>query len=85
MKERRQFPRQALQKAARVLFNENQPVLDCIVFDVSSRGAGIQLAPNQHAPELFELTFDNFRSRRQCRLVWQHNDKIGVCFLAPHT
>jgi hypothetical protein len=82
MKERRQFPRQKVLKGARVLFDAGKPVLNCIVLDLSNHGAGIQLAPdlNIYAPMLFELTFDNFRSTRQCRLAWQHNDKLGVCF-----
>ena len=81
MKERRRFPRLAVHRGARVLFNREQPPLDCIVFDLTSHGAGVQLALNTSAPKWFELSFDNFRSRRNCRLAWQNNDKLGACFL----
>ena len=81
MQERRQYPRCMVHKGARVLFHEDKPALDCIVFDLSNHGACIELSLNLYAPAWFELTFDNFRSRRQCRLAWQRNNKLGVCFL----
>jgi hypothetical protein len=80
MEEKRRLPRHAVHKGARILFNQDKPPLDCIVFDLTSNGADLQLALNLHAPKWFELSFDNFRSRRHCRLAWQHNDKLGVCF-----
>jgi len=54
MIERRQFLRLAIRKSAKVLFNENKFPLDCIVFDLSNHGAGIQIALNLYAPKWFE-------------------------------
>jgi PilZ domain len=81
MEERRQFPRYTVQKRARLLFSRDKPLLECTVFDLTSHGAGLQVALNLYAPKWFELSFDNFRSGRQCRLVWQQNDRLGVSFL----
>jgi len=80
MEQRRQSRRFFVHKRVRILFNEGKPPLDCLVFDLTNRGVGLQLPLNIYAPKWFELTFDNFRSRRQCRLAWQHNDKLGVWF-----
>jgi len=80
MIEKRQFPRLAVLKSAKVLFHEDRPPLDCIVFDLSNHGAGIQVALKLYAPKWFVLSFDNFRSQRNCQLVWQRNDKLGVSF-----
>ena len=81
MEERRLFPRQGVEKRARVLFHENKPPLDCILFDLTNQGAGLQLALNLTAPKWFELSFDNFRSSRYCCLAWQNGEKLGVYFL----
>lgn len=81
MNDRRRLPRLAVNKRARVLFNQEQPPLECIVFDLNNRGAGLQLALNVSAPKWFELSFDNFRSRRNCCLAWQNKDKLGARFL----
>jgi PilZ domain len=83
MKERRRFLRYAIQKRAKVHFSRDRPPLECTVFDLTSHGAGLQLALNLYAPKWFELSFDNFRSARQCQLVWQQNDRLGVSFSAP--
>lgn len=80
MEERRRFPRQAVHKKVKAFFDRDKPPLDCIVVDLTNHGASIQLALNLCVPKWFELSFDNFRSRRHCRLVWQHNDKLGVSF-----
>jgi PilZ domain len=79
MHERRRFPRHAVHKRARVLF-EHEPPLDCVVFDLTSHGAGLCLTVPVSAPKCFELSFDGFRSRRFCRLAWQRDDRLGACF-----
>ena len=81
MQERRRFPRQAVHKRAKVLLNRDKTPLDCIVFDLTNHGAGIQLPFNMSVPMSFELSFDNFRSTRDCRVAWQNRDKLGACFL----
>ena len=81
MNERRQYRRQMVNKNALVLFQEGGPALDCIVLDLTNHGASIQLPLHLYATKWFELSFDNFRSKRQCRLAWQRDDKLGVCFL----
>ena len=80
MQQRREVQRNAVQKRARVLFNQDMPPLDCIVLDLTNHGAGLQLALDLHAPQWFELSFDNFRSRRHCRVMWQRSGKVGVLF-----
>jgi hypothetical protein len=80
MEERRQFRRHRVHRRAKVLFHEDKPPLECIVFDLTNHGAGLKLALNLYAPKWFELSFDEFRSTRHCSLAWQNNDHLGVTF-----
>ncbi len=80
MKERRRTTRNAVNKRARIVFDRCTPPIDCVVHDLTSEGACIYFAVNFYAPKWFELSFDNFRSRRTCRLAWQHENKLGVAF-----
>ena len=80
MKERRRFPRSPVHKRAKVLFDRDETPSDCIVFDLTSHGVGLQLAPDVRVSSLFELSFDNFRSARDCHLAWRNNERLGACF-----
>jgi hypothetical protein len=50
------------------------------VRDVTNRGAGIRMHDLAILPLNFDLSFDNFRTIRNCRLVWRAGDFIGVAF-----
>ncbi|WP_369424078.1 MULTISPECIES: PilZ domain-containing protein [Bradyrhizobium] len=52
----------------------------CLVRDLSSRGAGIQLNGLTLLPTEFSLSFDGFRTTSPCRLTWRQGDFIGVAF-----
>jgi len=38
-------------------------------------GVGLNVLPPN-----FELSFDNFRTVRKCRLIWRRGDFIGIAF-----
>ncbi len=52
----------------------------CLVRDVTNVGAGIRTQDLPLLPLHFELSFDNFRSARKCRLIWREGDYIGIAF-----
>jgi hypothetical protein len=43
-------------------------------------GTQIRLNGLSVLPPNFELSFDNFRSVRNCRLIWRRDDFIGIAF-----
>jgi len=50
------------------------------VRDVTNVGTQIRLNRLSVLPPNFELSFDNFRSVRKCRLIWRRDDFIGIAF-----
>jgi hypothetical protein len=44
-------------------------VFECCVRDVSNLGAGFRLKGLNVMPESFDLSFDNFRTIRECQLI----------------
>jgi len=80
MEERRRLLRHVVLKSARIAYNDQSPPIDCIVRDLTNDGACLRFTTTMHSPELFELSFDNFRSTRACRVAWRQTDRLGVCF-----
>ena len=52
----------------------------CTVQNITSSGACLKLANTYGVPETFELTFEQGRTRRACRVVWRTADELGVAF-----
>lgn len=79
--ERRSIPRTSIQRDVLIFFAGQVGVLSCCVRDVTNVGAGIRLNNLRIVPLDFELSFDNFRTIRNCHLVWRNDDFAGVKFL----
>ena len=80
MEERRRLPRHVVLKPAKVGFDDQCPLVDCTVRNLTSDGACLEFAIPLQTPDSFELSFDNFRSARACRVAWRQTGRIGVCF-----
>jgi PilZ domain len=80
MVERRRYPRTRVTAHARIIL-EDSSILDCTVCDLTVAGAGIVAAPTTDMSVRFDLTFDDARSLRPCRLIWRARDRFGVEFL----
>lgn len=52
----------------------------CSVRDATRSGAGIRLNGLHIIPLDFDLSFDNFRTIRKCRLIWRNGDFVGIWF-----
>ena len=78
--ERRSVARTTIAKDALLFFDEQRGVLTCRVQDVTNSGAGIELHSLDLSPLNFELSFDNFHTVRECRVIWRQGDFIGVAF-----
>jgi hypothetical protein len=80
MHEQRQAPRTRVLKAAKLLFDEPCSIVDCTVRNVSITGACLEFSTPVSLPDIFELSFDSFRSARRCQLRWRSDNKMGVSF-----
>jgi hypothetical protein len=78
--ERRSIGRTKILKEALLFFSEKTGVQSCTVHDVTNGGAGIRTQDLQIMPVDFALSFDGFRTLRMCRLIWRHDDSLGVAF-----
>jgi hypothetical protein len=78
--ERRSITRTTIAKDALLFFDPQRGVLTCRVQDVTNVGAGIELRTVNLLPLDFELSFDNFHTIRECRLIWRQGDFVGVAF-----
>ena len=64
-----------------LLFFDGQPgVRAWKVIDVTNRGAKIRTHDLALQPTIINLTFDNFRTIRRCRLIWRAGDLFGTAF-----
>jgi hypothetical protein len=69
-------------KAGKIIFNRGASVLDCVVRDMSSGGARLEVAQPVRTPGDFVLEFtvgDEVR-RYPCAITWRRKDEVGVIF-----
>ena len=78
--DRRSVARTTISKDALLFFDAQRGVLTCRVQDVTNSGAGIELHALNLLPLGFELSFDNFHTIRECRVIWRQGDFVGVAF-----
>jgi len=69
-----------MSKTAKILADQQSPLIECTVCNLTSDGARLDFPTTMPAARSFTLSFDNFRSRRSCRVVWRTIDKLGVSF-----
>jgi hypothetical protein len=78
--ERRSIGRAKIAKSALLFFVGRIGVRSCGVTDITNVGAGIRTQDLPALPLNFELSFDNFRTVRECRLIWRDGDFVGAAF-----
>src|ERR1700676_334066 len=80
MNDRRSIGRTKIVKDALLFFGQQSGVRSCAVTDVTNAGAGIRMQDLPALPLKFELSFDKFRTARNCRLIWRDRYCAGVAF-----
>ena len=76
MNEKRNSPRHRVLKAGTIEFNGG--VITCMVRNLSSAGAALDVPSPVGIPEYFTLIADG--SHLPCRVVWRKEKRIGVAF-----
>jgi hypothetical protein len=79
MVEIRTQPRLRTLKGGRISFNHGAAI-DCIVRNLTSTGACLEVASPIGIPESFELVLDSDGTSRACRVTWTSAKRIGVTF-----
>lgn len=80
MDERRATVRRRTFKGGKLTFNKGLSVLDCLVRDLSNKGARLELATTVGVPDTFELTIAPDRVKRFCKVAWRSQHHLGVRF-----
>jgi hypothetical protein len=80
VQEKRRVQRTRVLKGARIIFNRHALTVNCVVRNLTNRGACLHVAGTTGIPAAFELTFDDGRSSRGCRVIWRRADRVGVVF-----
>ena len=80
LNERRSVGKTVVSKGALLFFSAQRGVFTCEVRDATNVGTQIRLNRLSVLPPNFELSFDNFRSVRKCRLIWRRDEYIGIAF-----
>jgi hypothetical protein len=79
MQERRQSPRSRVFKSAQLVVDKSS-LLDCVVRNLTSDGARVEIPNPSHLPDSLHLTFDRGHSLRSCRIVWRGPKEAGLEF-----
>ena len=80
MSEHRSAFRFRTHRLAKIYPNSGRAV-ECIVRDLSTRGARLEVAVPEQVPEFFFLIIQGMSDRFQCHAVWKNGNMIGVEYL----
>jgi hypothetical protein len=78
--ERRRLSRSRILKGAKLVLGKTS-MLDCIVRNVTTTGARIEISSATRLPEAVGLTFDGGRTVRACQVVWRRVTSTGLKFI----
>lgn len=79
--DKRTSPRTRTFLQGKVVFNNRMSTMDCVVRNVSSTGAKIQLTGAVTLPDVFELSIPQKGETVRVRLRWRRGDEAGVSFV----
>lgn len=67
-------------KGARIIFNAGRSTIDCIVRNLSGKGARLELPSVVGVPNTFDLSITD-DGVRPCRVAWRSLKELGVEFV----
>ncbi|HEX3495597.1 MAG TPA: PilZ domain-containing protein [Methylocella sp.] len=78
--EHRNEARRRALKEARIAFKGHGATIDCVIRNLSDRGACLKVESPFGIPDTFVLVCDYPSSVRHCRVTWRKATQIGVEF-----
>lgn len=85
MQERRSVPRNRTYLAAKVTYNNQSSTLDCLVRNMSQKGAKISFSATALIPAEFDVLIAQKDESRRARIVWRKDLQAGIVFLQSET
>jgi PilZ domain len=82
MGERRTSARQRSFLCGRIQLNNGQIALDCLIRDLSRRGARLIFPEMPTIPDVVELHIPQKEQTLRAHVQWRHGDEVGVTFAA---
>ena len=80
MDEQRKAPRGRTLKTGKIVLKLHSSVVDCTIRNLTERGALLLVPSLVGIPESFELMMEPNRVRRDCRVMWRGDNRLGVEF-----
>jgi hypothetical protein len=80
MSDKRTSPRLRSFLKGRVLFNGGQNSLDCLIRDMSSSGARLELSASVTLPDRFDLYLPHRDETCKVYIHWRRGNQLGVAF-----
>lgn len=80
MTDKRLTPRLRSFLKGRVLFNGGQNSLDCLIRDISSTGARLELSASVTLPDRFDLYLPHREETSKVHIQWRRGSQLGVAF-----
>src|ERR687893_1599092 len=80
MSDKRSTPRLRSFLKGRVLFNGGQNSLDCLIRDMSSTGARLELSASVTLPDRFDLYLPHRDETCKVHSQWRRGNHLGVAF-----
>ena len=81
MNERRDVTRTRIRRNAEIVVaRRGVEKMQVTLKNLTSTGACLTLSSTWMVPDTFDLTFDQGRSCRPCRVKWRRGDQLGVSF-----
>jgi PilZ domain len=78
--ERRSASRQKSFLQGRIFFNNGRTSVDCVIRDISERGARLKFSGMTATPDVVELYIPNKDQSYRATVQWRNADEIGVGF-----
>lgn len=78
--ERRSETRRRSLLRASVVYGGGRSSMDCLVRDITSKGAKVKFAGPALVPPIFELRLLDRDDRRHARKVWVRDTEMGLAF-----
>ena len=80
MNERRKVARSRCILGARVVFNNRNSTLDCMMRNHSEDGALLKFGETPYIPDQIEIVLDNRSTLMPAQVVWRAKDTVGIAF-----
>jgi hypothetical protein len=80
VQDRRRIRRTRVLKGATIILHDCSSVVDCTVLNITNFGVCLEVPYSAGIPNVFDLSFDRARTRRQCCAIWRSDNRLGVSF-----